>query len=182
MDQGAGWGIHLLDPDDPAQLEPLVVSEASEWGPDISPDGKWFAYTSDESGRYEIYARAFASDRSWTVSLEGGEEPIEPREVECRKRFPAMLLRQPSQNGTPFEPSAQTRNAVNQGRNRLAETVCPVEPGHGDLNQCGQRRKRFEERENFAQLGKPRHQIERQAKDVKGVEPALRRLALGLPS
>ena len=54
----------------------LVNSGASEWGPDISPDGRWFAYTSDESGRYEIYVRALDGDRSVTVSLEGGEEPI----------------------------------------------------------------------------------------------------------
>jgi len=71
-----GSGIFRLDPDAPGEPELLVDTDASEWGPDISPDGRWFAYTSDESGRYEIYARAIGGDRSYTVSLDGGEEPI----------------------------------------------------------------------------------------------------------
>jgi len=69
--------ILLLDPDEPEQTAVLVGSPASEWGPDISPDGKWMVYTSDESGRYEIYARSLvAGGRSWSVSVDGGEEPI----------------------------------------------------------------------------------------------------------
>jgi hypothetical protein len=69
-------GIFRLDPDAPGEPEPVVVTDGSEWGPDISPGGRWFAYTSDESGRYEIYARAIGGDRSYSVSLDGGEEPI----------------------------------------------------------------------------------------------------------
>ena len=76
MLMNVGHDIYLLDPDDPGEPELVVSSDASEWGPDISPDGRWFAYTSDESGRYEIYARAFGGDRSYSVSLDGGEEPI----------------------------------------------------------------------------------------------------------
>ena len=71
-----GSGIFRLDPDAPGEPELVVDTDASEWGPDISPDGRWFAYTSDESGRYEIYARAIGGDRSYSVSLDGGEEPI----------------------------------------------------------------------------------------------------------
>ena len=71
-----GGGIFRLDPDAPGEPELMVDTDASEWGPDLSPDGRWFAYTSDESGRYEIYARAVGGDRSFTVSLDGGEEPI----------------------------------------------------------------------------------------------------------
>lgn len=73
---GKDYSIFRIDPDEPGELEPVVVTDASEWGPDISPDGRWFAYTSDESGRYEIYARSINGDRSFTVSLDGGEEPI----------------------------------------------------------------------------------------------------------
>jgi len=71
-----GGAIYRLDPDAPGKPELIVDTDASEWGPDISPDGRWFAYTSDESGRYEIYARAIGGDRSYSVSLDGGEEPI----------------------------------------------------------------------------------------------------------
>ena len=71
-----GQDIYLLDPDKEEEPRLLVATDATEWGADFSPDGRWIAYTSDESGRYEIYARAIEGNRSWTVSLEGGEEPI----------------------------------------------------------------------------------------------------------
>jgi hypothetical protein len=71
-----GRDIYRIDPDNLSDPEPLVVSESSNWGPDVSPDGRWMAYTSDESGRYEIYVRAVGGERSWSLSLEGGEEPI----------------------------------------------------------------------------------------------------------
>jgi Tol biopolymer transport system component len=43
----------------------------------FSPDGKFVAYTSDESGRYEIYVQPFpdASKGKWIVSRSGGVEP-----------------------------------------------------------------------------------------------------------
>jgi dipeptidyl aminopeptidase/acylaminoacyl peptidase len=52
---------------------PLVTTEASERQVQISPDGRWFAYTSDRSGRSEVYVQRFPSptDR-WQVSTDGG--------------------------------------------------------------------------------------------------------------
>ena len=42
----------------------------------LSPDGKWIAYQSDESGRSEIYVRAFPdSDQKWMISNGGGIMP-----------------------------------------------------------------------------------------------------------
>jgi Tol biopolymer transport system component len=42
----------------------------------LSPDSKWIAYQSDESGRWEIYVRAFPdSDRKWLISTAGGTMP-----------------------------------------------------------------------------------------------------------
>jgi serine/threonine-protein kinase len=43
----------------------------------ISPDGRWLAYVSNESGRDEVYVRSFPSpDRKWQVSREGGAGPV----------------------------------------------------------------------------------------------------------
>jgi hypothetical protein len=100
-------GIYRLDPDAPGEPELLVDSDASEWGPDISPDGRWFAYTSDESGRYEIYARAFDGDRSYGVSLDGGEEPIFSEDGKTLyyrngNRFYATPILEASADGTRF--------------------------------------------------------------------------------
>jgi hypothetical protein len=55
---------------------PLVASRFSELDAQVSPDGKWFAYSSDESGRTEIYVQSFAdaSKRS-QVSSSGGARP-----------------------------------------------------------------------------------------------------------
>jgi len=42
----------------------------------FSPDGRWLAYASNESGRYEIYIRTFPkADRKWLVSAAGGMQP-----------------------------------------------------------------------------------------------------------
>jgi hypothetical protein len=100
-------GIYLIDPDDPAQLEPVVTTDASEWGPDFSPDGRWIAYTSDQSGRYEVYVRALDGDRSFTVSLDGGEEPIfseDGKTIFYRNgnRFYATPIVEASADGTRF--------------------------------------------------------------------------------
>ena len=104
----AGTDMFRIDPDRPGEAEELVATDASEWGPDISPDGRWFAYTSDESGRYEVYARAFGGDRSFTVSLEGGEEPIfsdDGTTIYYRNgnRFFATPILEASTDGTRFD-------------------------------------------------------------------------------
>ncbi len=44
----------------------------------MSPDGRWLAYASNESGQYEVYVRPFpnTNDGKWLVSTDGGEEPV----------------------------------------------------------------------------------------------------------
>ncbi len=39
--------------------EPFLVTPAHEDGPDFSPDGRWIAYQSDDTGRFEIYVRPY---------------------------------------------------------------------------------------------------------------------------
>lgn len=51
----------------------LLNSRFAETDPTISPDGRWFAYTSSESGRPEIYIREFPNGQGrWQVSTTGG--------------------------------------------------------------------------------------------------------------
>jgi Tol biopolymer transport system component len=58
-------------------LKPLVASKSYEGGPEVSPDGKWLTYVSDESGRFEVYLRPIGGpDRKWPVSSEGGVHAI----------------------------------------------------------------------------------------------------------
>jgi Tol biopolymer transport system component len=46
------------------------------WGAQVSPNGKWIAYDSDESGRREIYVQNFPpAGGRWQISTDGGVEP-----------------------------------------------------------------------------------------------------------
>jgi serine/threonine-protein kinase len=62
-------------PDSTANL--LFESPFAERAPALSPDGRWIAYQTDESGRFEVYVRPFLrAGGSTPVSLDGGESPV----------------------------------------------------------------------------------------------------------
>ena len=58
--------------------EPFLRTPAAEGFPAFSPDGRWLAYSSDESGARQVYVRRFSGGTSgkWQVSTEGGTNPI----------------------------------------------------------------------------------------------------------
>jgi serine/threonine-protein kinase len=66
-------GMHLPD----TTLIPLVATPAQEMHPALSADGRWLAYSSNESGTFEVYVRPFpeTSSAKWQVSTAGGAEP-----------------------------------------------------------------------------------------------------------
>jgi len=55
----------------------LLQGNFIEANPQVSPDGKWLAYLSNETGDQEIYARPFPDVNSgkWQISANGGQEP-----------------------------------------------------------------------------------------------------------
>jgi eukaryotic-like serine/threonine-protein kinase len=54
-------------------VEPLIAGPATQRGPSFSPDGRWLAYESNESGRYEVYVRPFpVSGVPRQISINGG--------------------------------------------------------------------------------------------------------------
>jgi hypothetical protein len=56
---------------------PLLTSEFNEIQPSLSPDGRWMAYASDESGSWEVHVQAFPELGSKrTISVGGGAEPL----------------------------------------------------------------------------------------------------------
>jgi dipeptidyl aminopeptidase/acylaminoacyl peptidase len=56
---------------------PYLQSEFSEVFAKLSPDGRWLAYTSDESKRREIYVQSFPTPGGkWQVSTNGGERSV----------------------------------------------------------------------------------------------------------
>jgi serine/threonine protein kinase/Tol biopolymer transport system component len=57
-------------------MTPVVHSPASEVAPALSPDGKWLAYVSTESGSPEVYLTAFPSGAGkWQATQDGGNAP-----------------------------------------------------------------------------------------------------------
>ena len=76
LEAGAGdiYGIRTGD----STLVPLVTGPATEIEPAVSPDGRWLAYASNESGAAEVYVRPFPDVGSarWQVSTAGGRDPV----------------------------------------------------------------------------------------------------------
>jgi hypothetical protein len=55
---------------------PLVTGPGNQRAPQLSQDERWLAYTSNESGQYQVYVQPYPSlDRKWQISAEGGTEP-----------------------------------------------------------------------------------------------------------
>jgi hypothetical protein len=75
--EDAGGDIAVVDVDS-GKVAPFANNpKFSEAQPVFSPDGRWIAYTSDESGRYEVYVQPFPGPGGkYPVSSEGGDQPL----------------------------------------------------------------------------------------------------------
>jgi len=73
---GAGPSTPLGTP--PRQTEPLLQTTFTEDSGEISPDGHWLAYQSNESGAFQISVRPFPTVDAghWTISPSGGTRPL----------------------------------------------------------------------------------------------------------
>jgi serine/threonine-protein kinase len=72
-------GLYVLPLEPKGEAHALIAdSKFSIMNAQISPDGRWIAYDSNESGRYEVYVRPFpAVDTGrWQISAEGGSRPL----------------------------------------------------------------------------------------------------------
>ena len=68
-----GEDLWIAPLDGVGKPEPLIRTRFNELDAAISPDGRWLAYRSDESGRPEVYAQSFpALDQKTRVSTDGG--------------------------------------------------------------------------------------------------------------
>ncbi|MBI4478795.1 MAG: PD40 domain-containing protein [Acidobacteria bacterium] len=55
---------------------PWLATRSNETAPMFSPDSRWLAYVSNESGRYEVYVRPYPGPgEKWQISSEGGRQP-----------------------------------------------------------------------------------------------------------
>jgi Tol biopolymer transport system component len=76
---GMGTQLNLVELGGSHRVEPLAHSRpGTKRNGMISPDGRWIAYESDESGRFEIYVRPYPDVQAgrWQVSTDGGVRPV----------------------------------------------------------------------------------------------------------
>lgn len=94
LDPETGWDIKALRWDEPTSIETLIQTAASEFNAAMSPDGRWLAYQSDESGLDEIYVQDFpALSGKWQVSRGGGQWPMwDPAGTELYYRQDERML------------------------------------------------------------------------------------------
>jgi Tol biopolymer transport system component len=70
------WDVMMFRPGVDTVAQPLLDSPAHEALGELSPDGRWLAYASDESGQFEVYVRSFPDlGNKWQISTDGGIEP-----------------------------------------------------------------------------------------------------------
>ena len=67
------WDVSIRDVGGKQAPRRFSASPSIDFAPVISPDGRWLAYSSDETGKFEIYVRSFPDGlRKWRVSTGGG--------------------------------------------------------------------------------------------------------------
>ncbi|MBI3447654.1 MAG: serine/threonine-protein kinase [Acidobacteria bacterium] len=75
-----GWDLLLLPKEGEGKPIPFLESKFDEREGQFSPSGRWVAYTSDETGRTEVYVTSYSggsvgSSGKWQVSSAGGSQP-----------------------------------------------------------------------------------------------------------
>ena len=116
----------------------LLKAAATLKNGQISPDGKWLAYASNESGKWEVYVTSFPEGRGkWQVSSGGGEQPRwrgDGRELFFLSAD-AKMMATPIKSGANFD--AGTPVALFQANPR--ELVATSELMEYDVSKDGQR-------------------------------------------
>ncbi len=70
------WDIYLIDMIDSTDPQPVLTTRHNERHGTFSPDGRYLAYQSDESGRPEVYVRELGeAGGKWQISADGGFTP-----------------------------------------------------------------------------------------------------------
>ena len=114
-----GWDIWLLPLEGDRKPVPYLRCSSQEGGGRISPDGRWLAYASDETGKWEIYVQSFPQPgKKVRVSLDGGGEPFwahEGRELKYLRGRTVVVV--PVEAGEEFNPGRpQTLYTIPEGR------------------------------------------------------------------
>jgi hypothetical protein len=117
-----GLDLWLVNAEGAPRPRPFLATPFVESEPAVSPDGRWIAYESNETGRLEIYVRAFPSgDGPYQVSRQGGRS--------ARWRGDGREIFFVSDEGTMMAADADTRGAFHGGAPRVLFRP-PARPGN----------------------------------------------------
>jgi Tol biopolymer transport system component len=127
------------------RTQPLIRSPFNELNAEISPDGRWLAYESNESGQREIYVRPFPdiSGGRWQVSTGGGTRPLWARTGQelfymAVTGDDATLMSVPVERGTTWSAGAPTKMFA--GRFFFSDSLGAIGEGRTyDASPDGQR-------------------------------------------
>jgi serine/threonine-protein kinase len=139
------------------KARPFLQTQFKEGAPVFSPDGHWLAYTSNETGQFEVYVQPFPGPGAkWQISTEGGDQPVWARngrelfyrqedkmmavEVTTRPTFsartPALLFAghylHRSLHHSPLDPAPY--DVTPDGRRFLMIQSDPQEPSATQIN------------------------------------------------
>ena len=72
-----GNDLWVIPVGDEGEAEAYMATAYAEVSGEFSPNGRWIAYSTDESGRFEVYVGTFPSGGGkWQISDEGGSQPV----------------------------------------------------------------------------------------------------------
>ena len=133
--------LGLLALDGQRRTEPLLQTSAVEINGEISADGRWLAYQSNESGQFEVYVRPFPKVDAgrWQVSTAGGTRPAwahNGRELFYLDRN-ELLTVAPVQMTTTFSAGNPTK--ILDTRYYAGSTVQGLDLREYDVSPDGQR-------------------------------------------
>ncbi|HSE31170.1 MAG TPA: protein kinase [Pyrinomonadaceae bacterium] len=76
MNPGTIWDLFVLPLSGDRKPQPVVQTNFVEIHGRFSPDGRWIAYSSNESGQFQVYVQSFPpSGSKWPISIDGGAQP-----------------------------------------------------------------------------------------------------------
>jgi serine/threonine-protein kinase len=110
---GHGRNIDALTIDT-GRVEPVINTPAHELNGEVSPDGHWIAYDSNESGQFEIYIRPYpqtGGSRRWQASTGGGRQPVWAHDGRTLfyRDFSGAVMSVPIRFAPTFEPGTPVK-------------------------------------------------------------------------
>ena len=76
LNAGTIWDLYVLPLTGEGKAQPIAQTKFVEIQGRFSPDSRWVAYSSNESGQFQVYVQSFPSNGSkWPISIKGGSQP-----------------------------------------------------------------------------------------------------------